>query len=307
MKPNKQIISAIVLAPVIVLLISVYSSVALGLMDNTEKFLYDNFFLYTPISILSTLILIALTALPTVFVTRKFGIKPVHTVLSCVIIYVLYTVIPLLPVAYIEVSGSTVAIGLGVSLWTQAVGVSLSIGAVMFIFCFIARRVKVKSSFTETDEEKLWYNRIACIIITVLLFLYFRQFFEIFRYNFIAEPFIIAAFLVLLPAVTAVSLFIIKKRIVGSLVAALSGMAICSLVQAIGIDYFIGKFFIELFLYSATLPVMIISLFFMRAICKYPKRKRLIIAFVLILFVMMTALWAFSYAVINMTCEIIYY
>ncbi len=137
MKTHKQIISAIVLAPVIVLFISLYSIAALFLKDCLSDFLYENFILYIPISILNLLIIITIIILPTVFVTRKFGVKPLHTIGSCFIVYILYTVIPFVPFISIRVTGNIVATLRCISSLREVVSVSIFIGIVMFVTCLI--------------------------------------------------------------------------------------------------------------------------------------------------------------------------
>ena len=93
MRQSKQIISAVILAPVIVLLISVYSNVVHILFNQLSDFFYENHFMFIPLSVINILVLVALVFLPTLFVTRKFRIKPIHTIISCVIIYLIYSVL----------------------------------------------------------------------------------------------------------------------------------------------------------------------------------------------------------------------
>ena len=140
MKPNKKIISAVILAPVIVLLISIYSNVVHILFNQLSDFFFENHFVLVPLSIINTLILVALTFLPTFFATRKFKIKPVHTIISCVIIYLIYSVAPFLPFVFIEISGYFSSFSYVLSTWVEVLGVSFAAGVIMFITCLIANR-----------------------------------------------------------------------------------------------------------------------------------------------------------------------
>lgn len=78
MRQSKQIISAVILAPVIVLLISVYSNVVHILFNQLSDFFYENHFMFILLSVINILVLVALVFLPTLFVTRKFRIKPIQ-------------------------------------------------------------------------------------------------------------------------------------------------------------------------------------------------------------------------------------
>ena len=142
MRQSKQVISAIILAPVIVLLISVYSNVVHILFNQLSDFFYENHFMLIPLSAINILALVALVFLPTLFVTRKFRIKPIHTIISCVIIYLIYSVVPFLPFVFIEISGYFSSVSYVLSSWTEVLVVSFIAGIIMFVTCYIANRKK---------------------------------------------------------------------------------------------------------------------------------------------------------------------
>ena len=142
MRQSKQVISAIILAPVIVLLISVYSNVVHILFNQLSDFFYENHFMLIPLSAINILALVALVFLPTLFVTRKFRIKPIHTIISCVIIYLIYSVVPFLPFVFIEISGYFSSVSYVLSSWIEVLVVSFIAGVIMFVTCYIANRKK---------------------------------------------------------------------------------------------------------------------------------------------------------------------
>ena len=142
MRQSKQVISAIILAPVIVLLISVYSNVVHILFNQLSDFFYENHFVLVPLSIINVLILVALTIFLTFFATRKFRIKPIHTIISCVIIYLIYSVVPFLPFVFIEISGYFSSVSYVLSSWIEVLVVSFIAGVIMFVTCYIANRKK---------------------------------------------------------------------------------------------------------------------------------------------------------------------
>lgn len=142
MRQSKQIISAVILAPVIVLLISVYSNVVHILFNQLFDFFYENHFMFIPLSVINILVLVALVFLPTLFVTRKFRIKPIHTIISCVIIYLIYSVVPFLPFVFIEISGYFSSVSYILSSWIEVLVVSFIAGVIMFVTCYIANRKK---------------------------------------------------------------------------------------------------------------------------------------------------------------------
>lgn len=142
MRQSKQIISAVISAPVIVLLISVYSNVVHILFNQLSDFFYENHFMLIPLSVINILVLVALVFLPTLFVTRKFRIKPIHTIISCVIIYLIYSVVPFLPFVFIEISGYFSSVSYILSSWIEVLVVSFIAGVIMFVTCYIANRKK---------------------------------------------------------------------------------------------------------------------------------------------------------------------
>ncbi len=142
MRQSKQIISAVILAPVIVLLISVYSNVVHILFNQLSDFFYENHFMLIPLSVINILVLVALVFFPTLFVTRKFRIKPIHTIISCVIIYLIYSVVPFLPFVFIEISGYFSSVSYVLSSWIEVLVVSFIAGVIMFVTCYIANRKK---------------------------------------------------------------------------------------------------------------------------------------------------------------------
>ncbi|MBQ8790873.1 MAG: hypothetical protein IJZ51_06150 [Ruminiclostridium sp.] len=146
MRQSKQIISAVILAPVIVLLISVYSNVVHILFNQLSDFFYENHFMFIPLSVINILVLVALVFLPTLFVTRKFRIKPIHTIISCVIIYLIYSVVPFLPFVFIEISGYFSSVSYVLSSWIEVLVVSFVAGVIMFVTCYIANRKKDKTT-----------------------------------------------------------------------------------------------------------------------------------------------------------------
>ena len=146
MRQSKQIISAVILAPVIVLLISVYSNVVHILFNQLSDFFYENHFMFIPLSVINILVLVALVFLPTLFVTRKFRIKPIHTIISCVIIYLIYSVVPFLPLVFIEISGYFSSVSYVLSSWIEVLVVSFIAGVIMFVTCYIANRKKDKTT-----------------------------------------------------------------------------------------------------------------------------------------------------------------
>ncbi len=146
MRQSKQIISAVILAPVIVLLISVYSNVVHILFNQLSDFFYENHFMFIPLSVINILVLVALVFLPTLFVTRKFRIKPIHTIISCVIIYLIYSVVPFLPFVFIEISGYFSSVSYVLSSWIEVLVVSFIAGVIMFVTCYIANRKKDKTT-----------------------------------------------------------------------------------------------------------------------------------------------------------------
>ena len=137
MKKHKQTISAIILAPVIVLFISAYSVAALLLTDCFSDFLYENSSLYKLISFLNILIIAAIVVLPTVFVTIKFGINPFQTIISFVIIFILYSAVPFLPFYFVQVTENIIATTRCIALWQEAASIALFSGVLMFITCLI--------------------------------------------------------------------------------------------------------------------------------------------------------------------------
>lgn len=146
MRQSKQIISAVILAPVIVLLISVYSNVVHILFNQLSDFFYENHFMFILLSVINILVLVALVFLPTLFVTRKFRIKPIHTIISCVIIYLIYSVVPFLPFVFIEISGYFSSVSYVLSSWIEVLVVSFIAGVIMFVTCYIANRKKDKTT-----------------------------------------------------------------------------------------------------------------------------------------------------------------
>ncbi len=161
MKPNKQIIAAIVLAPAVVLIVAGYSLLADALLDSLFEALYIGLEIYDPmiwfyhiLSKLNVLILDVIIALPVIFATKKFGIKPVHIIGSTLIIYVLYAVVPLLPVLYIRVfTNGQIVIKMGVDTWQRAVAVSVSIGIIMFAMCLIVNKITEKRRKKDEQPE----------------------------------------------------------------------------------------------------------------------------------------------------------
>ena len=95
-----------------------------------------------PLSAINILALVALVFLPTLFVTRKFRIKPIHTIISCVIIYLIYSVVPFLPFVFIEISGYFSSVSYVLSSWIEVLVVSFIAGVIMFVTCYIANRKK---------------------------------------------------------------------------------------------------------------------------------------------------------------------
>ncbi|MBE6880891.1 MAG: hypothetical protein E7490_08690 [Ruminococcaceae bacterium] len=137
MKKHKQTISAIVLGLVIVLFISLYSIAALLLTDCFSDFLYENSSLYKLISFLNVLIIAAIVVLPTVFVTIKFGINPFQTIISFVIIFILYKTIPFLPFYFVQVTENIIATTRCITLWQEAASIALFSGVLMFVTSLI--------------------------------------------------------------------------------------------------------------------------------------------------------------------------
>ena len=152
MKPNKQIIAAIILAPVVVLIVAGYSLLADALLDSLLKAFYVELATNNPIiwlwhilSKVNVLILDIIIALPVFFATKKFGVKPLHIIGSTLIIYVLYAVVPLLPVLYTRVyTNGLIVTKMGVDTWQRAVAVSLSFGVIMFATCLIITKISEK-------------------------------------------------------------------------------------------------------------------------------------------------------------------
>lgn len=137
MKKHKQTISAIVLGLVIVLFISLYSVAALLLTDCFSDFLYENSGLYKLISFFNVLIIAAIVVLPTVFVTIKFGINPFQTIISFVIIFILYKTFPFLPFYFVQVTENIIATTRCITLWQEAASITLFSGVLMFVTCLI--------------------------------------------------------------------------------------------------------------------------------------------------------------------------